>query len=145
MLTGLKQNQRQKFRRASAVLRLHAYNAKEDESKYYDDLLPCGCSVYYDDLRPCGYSIPTDDEYPRSDIENNGSDGMHRAMGKKDLNTQDGADGQDGKQEENAVHKGVSSARASSPSYQTMRKAKLEMKPLRPRLKMLGCGNYTHF
>ncbi|KAI4221215.1 MAG: hypothetical protein L6R36_007064 [Xanthoria steineri] len=127
MLTGLEKDQRRKFRRASAVLRLHAYNAKENESKYYHDLRPCYCDI------------------PSSHSEDDRSAEMDRAIGKKDLNSQIGAGGQDGKQKDNAVHTGVLSTRASSPSYRTMRKAKLKRKALRPRLMMLGSGNYFDF
>lgn len=129
LLTGLHEDQRQKFLRASAVLRLHAYDAKEDESNYYGTLRPCGCS------------IPSDDECSRSGFKDDRSGEIDSVIGKKDLNAQDGAEEQDVKQEDDAVHTGVLSPRASSPSDQLILKARLE-KELRPQLMMLGSWDY---
>lgn len=129
MLIGLCEDQRQEFLRASAVLRLHAYDAKEDESNYYRALRPCGCS------------IPSDDECSRSGSEDDRSVDLDCVIGKKDLNAQDGADEQDAKQEDNAVRTGVLSPRASSPSDQGILKAGLE-KELQPQLMMLGSWDY---
>ena len=128
MLGGLNEDQRQKFRTASAVLRLYAYDAIEDESKFYRALRPCGCSLL------------SEDEDLWSESEDGRGVETDRAIGEKDLNSQDDADGRDAKQEDNNM--GVLSPRASSPSNQTMRKAKLEKAELRPQLMMLGTGDY---
>lgn len=126
-LTDLTVEQRRKFSTAAAVLHLHAYDAREDESGYKEDLEPCDCSN-------CGDF--------HSDSESDESVRLESATSKNDIKQQDGTEEQEAKQHSDAVHMEALSPSARSSSKQTPPKSKLEKKELQPELMMLACGEY---
>ncbi|KAL8753449.1 MAG: hypothetical protein Q9199_005046 [Rusavskia elegans] len=129
-LTDLTVEQRRKFRTAAAVLNLHAYDAREYESGYQDDLEPCDCSSF------------GDEKHFHSDSESDESVRLESAISKKDIKQQDGTEKQEAKQDSGAVYMEALSPSARSSSNQTPPKPKLEKKELQPELMMLACGDY---
>lgn len=129
-LTDLTVEQRRKFSTAAAVLNLHAYDAREDESGYKDDLEPCDCSNF------------GDEKHFHSDSESDESFRLESATSKNDIKQQDGTEEQEAKQHSDAVRMEALSRSARSSSKQTPPKPKLKKKELQPELMMLACGDY---
>ncbi|KAL8787060.1 MAG: hypothetical protein Q9213_002402 [Squamulea squamosa] len=126
LVTPLTATQRQKFQTAATVLKLHGYDAKEDESIYLDKPRSCGCR----NLSECKDPEPLSD-YDSFDDD---VDQYRTGSGERDVSTDSGP----------LIKALPAPSRSQSQNIDPPNKY-LGRKELEPRSIILGCGELSRW